>query len=209
MIIYKAVNKINNKIYVGKTIRSLKDRKKDHHKKSEWKRNSNSVLYKAIRKYGKENFEWSIVEECDSIEELSEREKYYIKKLKSLISQNGYNMTTGGEGGDIISLHPNKEEISNKKRKSMKGKNAGDKNAAKRPDIRKKISNTIKKIQEGGIKSPSNRIWKITYPNGDIFITVYLRGFCEDRNGWKYENLISAKNRNRNYKKCKIEEVII
>lgn len=208
MIIYKAVNKVNNKIYIGKTIQSLNERKNQHYKKCEWERNPNSIFYKAIRKYGKENFEWGIIEKCNSEEELNQREKHFIKKFKSLIDENGYNISTGGTGGDNISNHPNLKEICNKKRKSMKGKNAGDKNAAKRPEVRKKISETIKKLYKGGIDSPTNKTWKIIFPNGDVYITKYLRGFCEEHKGWKYENLVAAKNRNRLYKKCEIKEVI-
>jgi group I intron endonuclease len=53
-------------------------------------------LYRAINKYGKENFKKYIVEYCD-VEHLSERERYYIKEWKTK-APNGYNLTDGGEG---------------------------------------------------------------------------------------------------------------
>ena len=51
-------------------------------------------LYRAFRKYGIENFEFSVLEECSSLE-LNEKEKYYIEKYNSLYD--GYNQTVGGD----------------------------------------------------------------------------------------------------------------
>lgn len=53
-------------------------------------------LYKAIRKYGIENFNFDIIEEC-SADELNEREKYWISYYNSY-GENGYNLTPGGDG---------------------------------------------------------------------------------------------------------------
>lgn len=59
-VIYKATNTLNNKIYIGKTKRSLNKRMIDHITKA----NKGVVthLYRAIRKYGKEAFKWEIVD---------------------------------------------------------------------------------------------------------------------------------------------------
>ena len=96
MQIYKTINKINNKIYIGK---DSKD-KLDYY-------GSGLILKRAIKKYGMENFEKEILQECTSQEELNEAEKYWIKKENSLIP-NGYNIAFGGAGGDTISKNPNK-----------------------------------------------------------------------------------------------------
>jgi hypothetical protein len=53
------------------------------------------VLKSAIKKYGKENFEISIVCECDSIEEMNLKEEIYIKLFNSMVP-NGYNLISGG-----------------------------------------------------------------------------------------------------------------
>lgn len=92
MIIYKATNKKNNKSYIGQTINSLDDRKYGHILSS--KQNSDLVFHQAIRKYGEDNFDWEILEECSSIEELNEREMFYIKELDTY--GKGYNMNEGG-----------------------------------------------------------------------------------------------------------------
>lgn len=95
--IYKITNKINNKIYIGKTINSIQHRWNDHIDAQKNKR-ANYLLYKAINKYGIENFTIEQVEECDNIL-LNEREKYWIKIFGSYCANgHGYNMTIGGEG---------------------------------------------------------------------------------------------------------------
>lgn len=92
-IIYKAVNKINGKIYIGATIQKLLARKKKHEEKS--KKNTYG-FHGAIYKYGKENFLWEIVEEC-LIDDIDEREIFYIEKYNSYANDGyGYNLTRGG-----------------------------------------------------------------------------------------------------------------
>ena len=54
----------------------------------------NYAIHRAIRKYGINNFDFKILEECDETE-LNEREKYWITTLKS--QEDGYNMTQGGD----------------------------------------------------------------------------------------------------------------
>ena len=89
-IIYKLTNKISGKIYVGKTIHRLSERFSGH-------KCANSVVGQAIRKYGVENFSVEVIEECDSLESLNEREKFWIRELNCK-SPNGYNLTDGGDG---------------------------------------------------------------------------------------------------------------
>ena len=91
--IYKITNKINNHSYIGLSTH-LEDRWEYHKTPYNWKRENNKVLYKAIKKYGIDNFKFEILEEC-SVEELGGKEKYYIKKYNTYY--NGYNMTAGGE----------------------------------------------------------------------------------------------------------------
>jgi hypothetical protein len=59
-------------------------------------------FYRAIRKYGIDNIKSKELEVTHSQEEAKEREKYYIKEYDTF--KNGYNMTLGGDGGDVISL---------------------------------------------------------------------------------------------------------
>jgi hypothetical protein len=102
LIIYK-VTSPSGKVYVGKTSRTLQERKLEHERKAN---NSNSKSYntafsRCIRKYGK-LLKWEILCNIDNFnyenKNLEERvEQLYIFAHRSYIS--GYNSTKGGEGG--------------------------------------------------------------------------------------------------------------
>lgn len=98
--IYKITNLVNQSIYIGQTVNTIAHRWRDH---LDTYSNSNSkshyyILYKAMRKYGIQNFEITEVEQCDN-NLLNEREYYWIKQFDSYYLHNhGYNMTWGGEG---------------------------------------------------------------------------------------------------------------
>lgn len=83
------------KSYIGQTIGSLKMRAKNVYSGTGYKKCA--LFWKAIEKYGWNNFSVEILEEVD-IEKLDEKEMYYISKYNTL-APNGYNITLGGEGG--------------------------------------------------------------------------------------------------------------
>jgi group I intron endonuclease len=87
----------NGKSYTGWTSRPVEMRKREHIKSS--KRNTNIILYKAIRKYGIDDLLWETVyQSADKDYTLGIAEDYFIRLHQSHISENGYNMTYGGEG---------------------------------------------------------------------------------------------------------------
>lgn len=94
--IYCYQNKVNGKRYIGQAI-DLDRRKKDHKVRAfnifEGNSEYNSVIHKAFRKYGYDNFEYSILEEC-KIQNLNEREFYWIQYYNS--QEEGYNCDNGG-----------------------------------------------------------------------------------------------------------------
>lgn len=96
--IYKITNRINEKIYIGKTLQPIYIRFKEHCKDAFRDRNEKRPLYAAMRKHGTENFEIELIEEI-SIDKLSEREMYWIEKYNSY--HNGYNATKGGDGKQL------------------------------------------------------------------------------------------------------------
>lgn len=106
--IYKITNKINNKIYIGKTLDTIENRWKSHIKDSKRTHCEKRPLYSAFKKYGIENFIIEEVEHC-SVDQLNEREVYWIEFYRSF--KNGYNATRGGDGKSycdydlIYSLH--------------------------------------------------------------------------------------------------------
>lgn len=91
--VYKLTNKINGKCYIGQSI-NIKKRIENHMCLNGAKVPGQVAyeypIYRAIRKYGRENFEWEVLEEC-TVEELEERELYYITKYRSI--EDGYNQT--------------------------------------------------------------------------------------------------------------------
>ena len=91
--IYKITNLINGHSYIGLSTH-IEDRWQYHKTKYNWEREKDKLLYKAIIKYGIDNFKFEVLEEC-SPEQLSDKEKYYIEKYDTY--HNGYNMTAGGE----------------------------------------------------------------------------------------------------------------
>lgn len=97
--IYKITNKINGKIYIGKTILTIEQRWEQHQKDSKRRTFEKRPLYSAIKKYGIENFLIEELEECP-IEILSEREKYWIEYYGSF--KTGYNATMGGDGKQYV-----------------------------------------------------------------------------------------------------------
>ena len=92
MYVYKITNLINNKVYIGITVKDIELRYNEHLKCSK-----SYPLYNAFNKYGRENFCITILEKCSTREEACSLEKYYIKKYNSTDHNFGYNQTTGGE----------------------------------------------------------------------------------------------------------------
>ena len=95
--IYKIINDINGKIYIGKTHFSVEKRWKQHCREFQRDRNKKRPLYAAMKKYGVEHFHIELIEETDSPEE---REKYWIEYYGSF--KYGYNATIGGDGKPYI-----------------------------------------------------------------------------------------------------------
>lgn len=102
--IYKITNKVNGKSYIGQTRYTIEFRWRQHiHKKD------NTYFHNAIKKYGVDNFIVEKLEECN-IEDLNEREIYYIAKYNTF--KDGYNLTIGGDGNRTLLLDDKYEEIS-------------------------------------------------------------------------------------------------
>ena len=106
--IYKITNLINNKCYIGQTIKSIEERWRDHKCKAfnSSSKCYNYPLYRAFRKYGINNFSFEIIEKC-KISELNKKEIYWIQYYNSY--KKGYNQTLGGDGTKSLEL--NEQEV--------------------------------------------------------------------------------------------------
>ena len=109
MIIYKATNKTNGKSYIGQSTFDLEKRKGEHLKGSQ-RQKPKYFLHRAIKKYGMNDFDWEVLAECETKEELDRTELWFIRKHKT-ITPHGYNMIMMSRGGDLFNSHPNKEDI--------------------------------------------------------------------------------------------------
>jgi len=91
--IYKATNKINNKVYIG--FDSNWPHRKNSHKC--YYQNGDTKFYRAIKKYGWQTFEWTILyQSTDKIHTKNIMENHFIIENDSY--KNGYNSTLGGDG---------------------------------------------------------------------------------------------------------------
>ena len=110
--IYKITAKHNGKVYIGQS-NDIYNRWKGHWKQV--KAGSNTYLHNTMRKYGKNNFIFEIIEECGQ-DTINEREIYWISYYDSF--NNGFNLTIGGEGvkGKVFT----EEEKENQRQISIK-----------------------------------------------------------------------------------------
>jgi group I intron endonuclease len=140
MIIYKAENLINHKVYVGKTSNTLEHRRWGHF--SAARKGIKTIFHNAIRKYGIDCFKFSVLCKCSSSENLNRREKYFITTLDSM-TPNGYNMTKGGDGLSKGSPGPNKgrvwpQEMRDRISKTLTGRKQSCETKEKRAESLKK-----------------------------------------------------------------------
>ena len=100
-------------MYIGQTINPVKDRFHRHINDA-----VNHIIdthfTRAINKYGKENFQWEIIDTAVSREELNRKEEYWIQFYDAC--HKGYNTSAGGYacGGDTYSNIENLDEIRRK-----------------------------------------------------------------------------------------------
>jgi group I intron endonuclease len=120
MIIYKTVNVLNGKFYIGQ----------DSKNNPEYL-GSGTLLKRAIEKHGRNNFIKETLEVCSTQEELNEREKYWIKETKA--QELGYNIAEGGQGGNTYD-----EETKQRVSQFFKGRYVSPETIEKRKQTREK-----------------------------------------------------------------------
>jgi len=119
-IIYRARNIVNDKVYIGQTIGTLKARRTAHEKTK-----TQGYFQKSLHKYGFDKFNWSILYYAQDKESLNEAEAYWIQRLDSMNFNKGYNLTSGGVNGSL-----NKAA---REKRSIVYQNTIDKSTSKKP----------------------------------------------------------------------------
>jgi group I intron endonuclease len=108
--IYLTTNRITGKKYIGMC--------KNTHCNGYL--GSGKLLKRAIRKYGRENFDRTILQECETFEKLSKSESYWIKFYNAVESFGFYNLVDGGFGGNSNSLKKYWSYLNKEERKSAR-----------------------------------------------------------------------------------------
>lgn len=133
--IYKIVNTINSKIYIGKSQDDIEKRFQQHLRRLINDTHYNKHLQRSFNKYGAENFKLEILEIIYDKFLFNEREKYWINYYNSSNIQYGYNLTFGGDGGS-----PN-EDVRKKISKTMKNHKRTEQHCE---NLRKSLKNNKK-----------------------------------------------------------------
>lgn len=102
--VYKIINLETNKYYLGST-KEIKKRTLRHF--NELRKNKHHCIHlqRAFNKYGENNFKLEIIFECENFKEKEQ------ELLNSISFNELYNISKSASGGDLISNHPNRENI--------------------------------------------------------------------------------------------------
>lgn len=177
MLIYKVSNNANGKSYIGKTEKTIELRRALHLASA--KQNSKFAFHRALNKYGYENFEWTLLDTADNLEDLNQKEKYYISLFETF-GPNGYNMTAGGEGQSGWDPSNSTRELWSKQRKGKTPWNKGMKTYQYQPvpeeqkEINQKIANQKRSESlQGRIPWNKGKQWakttyKVYYKDGTV-----------------------------------------
>ena len=174
--IYKTTDLTNNKIYVGQ------------HKSSEFDTSyygSGVIIKKLLNKYGSDRFICELLEECQTEDQLNEREIFWIDKLNCRDKNVGYNLASGGSFGDsgyhlgmlgksqsdyqkqqvsIANSHPKSQEMKNKMSLALKGNNNASHGKGMKfihkGDIQKRVKeeDIPKYLAEGWVRGKSEKV---------------------------------------------------
>lgn len=174
MLIYMIENILNGKFYIGKTVRTVQVRFKQHIQCA--KKRINRKLYDAMNHYGIDKFVVHVIEDNIQSEDiLNEREIYWITKLNA--TKYGYNMAEGGQGGaSIVPKHWNEKHhrsfhdyLYNRGGRELMSKRMKENNPMKgkkhSKETREKISKIVKKYRREHpelFKGPNNPMYGYT-----------------------------------------------
>lgn len=171
--IYKIINIINNKCYIGQT-KNWKRRWQEHQRQLKNNKHENPYLQYAWNKYGEENFRFEVIE---YVENYNEREIYWIEYYQSTECQYGYNIMTGGEDPP----HINGSKISKQQaqiiRDMLVAGSTIDEVMAKFPDVTR---GHIRKINTGKAWKDESLQYPLRPPRPDIFTVEEVDSIIAD-----------------------------
>ncbi len=146
-LVYRITNKVNGKIYIGRTSMTLNRRFSRH--LSDSRRHFNSRIAAAIRKHGIDSFIIEQIDKADTHQELVDLETSYIKKLKVTDPKIGYNIIENGYGGYPPVLSKETREIIRQKligykhTEEAKKRMSEGQRKSKTPELNKRVSDSL------------------------------------------------------------------
>ena len=218
-LIYSITNTINNKKYFGQTIRGLFERYSEY--KTLYNKNitnSNEYLYNSFIKYGFDKFKFEVIELCSSIDELNEKEKYYISIYDTTNRNFGYNIHEGGRNSPLSeetkrkmsevrkgipkselwkesAIAPAGSEEAKKygKPKTDEEKKHLSENSPKYWLGKKRDEETIRKVSESkklaGLKPPNSKRLVMLDSDGKLVKIYDSANDCSHDSGYSYEQI--------------------
>lgn len=206
-IIYLTINKINGKKYIGMC--------KNTHSKLYL--GSGKLFKQALKKYGKENFERIVLQECETFDELSQAEAYWIEKYDAVKSEEFYNLSYGGFGGNSDYLKEYWNSFTAEERKTLRKWKKRDLSGEKNPMYGKTHSEeTKKKIGKksvnrnwakhnyAGSKNPKSKKVKV-YIDDTVKYFECLKDFSDEFKKLTYSSLKNMAQTGRINKKYNIK----
>ncbi|MER1985075.1 MAG: GIY-YIG nuclease family protein [Solibacillus sp.] len=201
--VYVTINKINGKGYIGKCI---------YHRQNNWETylGSGTYLKRAIKKYGKENFEKIILAEAFSAEELNKLEEQLIQQHNAVESLEYYNLKLTAIGGDCFTHNPRKEEIREMRRRQMCGEGNNQYGKAKT----KKMIDSVKRANSRAISIDNVRYKSITEAAQKLGIGITTIAYRLDSQNYSNYKRLLPKNPKERYvshtktKKIEIDNII-
>ncbi len=181
---------ITGKKYIGQTVN---ESRRVSQLKCEVRDNlhPDNHFHNAMRKYGRDNFVYGIIEETD---ELNDREIYWIDYYNTM--NEGYNSTIGGEGGpmrdDIIKKSADKrrgQKRTPEQRERLKVAFYESIENRNKPEFNQKISESMRGSSNGAFE------YDITYENGDVIRIQNMRLWCEENQYNQRKMIDLSKNR--------------
>lgn len=182
-IIYCYTNKIDGKKYVGQTI-NPNQRRAAH--KYEAKRNHYQThFYRAMRKYGYDNFEYEILCECEDLL-LNEKEQHHIQELRTFDENIGYNQRLGH-----VHMPSARKKISEAHHLRFSNMTPEEIAIIIEPMRRSNLGRPRTESQIEGTRKANQRNWVVTDPKGNEYRVTNLKRFCI-KNGLTQSNMAAV-----------------
>lgn len=170
-IVYKHTSP-SGKCYIGMTCQTLERRARNGGRAY----SECTVFYRAIQKYGWDNFTHEVLESGLSYEEACEKERHYIKAFRSLASEMGYNLETGGGANTTVS-----EETKKKISETLTGR----KGQIPTPETRRKLSEAKRGKKRPPVSEETRR--KLSLANsGRVFTPEHRANISKSKSGPRF-----------------------